>query len=262
SGQNIVVRETDQELYPDKTSLSGKKIGVQAGSLQEELAAQIDDADLMKLTNLNDLLLALKTNKVEAVLMEKPNAEAHAGADPQLLTYDGGFQLKEGEEGAAIALRKGSDELVDAINISLGEIEEQDLVTQYLAKAGEYLEDAQGESDQSFLSQYGAYFLKGAGSTIFISVLSVFFGLILGVLLSFLRLSSNIFLRAIGTGYVEFVRGTPMLIQVMFIYFGVGTLINIPALTAGIVAVSLNSGAYICEIIRSGLNSVPVGQTE
>ena len=77
-----------------------------------------------------------------------------------------------------------------------------------------------------------------------------------------MRLSKVFLLKPLATAYVEFVRGTPLLIQVMFIYFASGMFFNLPALTAGIIAVSLNSGAYIAEIIRSGINSVNKGQDE
>lgn len=63
--------------------------------------------------------------------------------------------------------------------------------------------------------------------------------------------------------YIEFIRGTPMLVQIMFVYFGIGALIqSLPALLAGIIAVSINSGAYVAEVIRSGIQSLPIGQTE
>ncbi len=261
SGHNLVVRKADEQIYTTKESLDGKKIGVQAGSLQEELAAQIPNADLLKLSNLNDLLLSLKTNKVEAIVMERPNAEAYVNPDEQLITFSGEFEIDEDIEGSAIAMRKGSDSLKEAVNVSLQEIKEKDLVQEYLAKAGEYLDETTDE-DVSFLAQFGPLFLNGAITTVGISLISVFFGAILGVLLALMRLSDSLFLKGIATAYVEFVRGTPMLIQVMFIYFAVGYVINIPALASGIVAVSLNSAAYISEIIRSGLNSVPVGQTE
>ena len=53
-----------------------------------------------------------------------------------------------------------------------------------------------------------------------------------------------------------------MMVQVMFVYFGLGLFVNLPALTSGIIAISLNSGAYVAEYIRGGINSVDVGQTE
>ena len=267
-GQNIVVREADKEIYKSTADLKGLKVGVQTGSLQETLAQeQMPDSEILSLTKTTDLLLALKTNKVEAVLMEKPSAEAYVGNDNQILTFDGGFQLEEGEQGSAIAFKKDTQSLVAAVNSSLTEISEQDLISDYLEEAGTHLQEAQGGTEEesaesNSILNYWNYFLKGTGYTILISVVSVFFGSILGVVLSFMRMSKNKIVHFVATAYVEFVRGTPMMIQVMFIYFAVGYLVNIPALASGIIAVSLNSAAYICEIIHSGLNSVPKGQSE
>lgn len=262
SGHNIVIRKTDEKLYTDKNSLDGKKIGVQSGSLQEDLSDQIPNADLLKLGNLNDLLLSLKTNKVEAIIMERPNAEAHTGPDDEIITFSGEFEVEEEVEGAAIAMRKNSDSLKEAVNETLKEIKEKDLVQQYLATAGEHLEATSPEEEVSFMKQFAPLFLNGTLTTVGISLVSVLAGSILGIVLALMRLSDSVLFRGLSTAYVEFVRGTPMLIQVMFIYFAVGYVVNIPALASGIIAVSLNSGAYICEIIRSGLNSVSPGQTE
>lgn len=257
--QNIMIRAEDQEIYDSIESLAGQRIGVQTGSLQEELAAQVPDAELMRLGNINDLLLALQTNRIEAVIMQGPNAEAHAGHDDSLYTFEGDFVLDEQDQGSAIALRPGEDSLLEAVNESLAEIEEQNLTEEYLAIAGEYMAE---ESDTGFFSAYWSYFADGMLITILISVIGVLVGMVLGFILALMRLTKNIVLRFLGTAYVEFIRGTPLMIQVMFIYFAAGLFFNLPALTAGIIAVSLNSGAYICEIIRGGLNSVNKGQTE
>jgi polar amino acid transport system substrate-binding protein len=258
--QNIMVRAEDKEVYDSIESLSGLRIGVQSGSLQEELAEQIPDAEIMSLTNLSDLLLALKTNRIEAIVMQGPNAEAHAGHDEDLYTFVGDFEMDDDDQGSAIAFRQGEDSLVDAVNESLAEIEEQNLTEEYLAAAGEYM--AQESGEEGFIASYWEYFLDGTLITLLISASAVFFGLILGSLLALMRLSKVFLLKPLATAYVEFVRGTPLLIQVMFIYFASGMFFNLPALTAGIIAVSLNSGAYIAEIIRSGINSVNKGQDE
>ncbi|PRY83172.1 ABC transporter substrate-binding protein/permease [Alkalibacterium olivapovliticus] len=258
--QNVMVRAEDEEVYPTIESLSGLTVGVQTGSLQESLAEQIPDAEVMSLTDLNDLLLALKTNRIEAIVMQGPNAEAHAGNDPDLHTFVGDFELDGDDEGSAIAFRQGEDSLVEAVNESLAEIAEQNLTDDYLATAGEYM--AQEAGDDGFVASYWEYFWDGTLITLLISALGVIFGLIIGSLLALMRLSKQVLVRFPATAYVEFVRGTPLLIQVMFIYFASGMFFNLPALIAGIIAVSLNSGAYIAEIIRGGINSVNKGQDE
>ncbi|WP_034550318.1 ABC transporter substrate-binding protein/permease [Carnobacterium funditum] len=267
-GQSLVVRPSDNKIYASKEDLYEKKIGVQTGSIQESLAKeQMAESSIMSLSKMTDLILALKTNKIEAIIMEKPSAMAYVANDDGLATFDGGFELEEDEQGAAVAVKKGSENLVASINQSIAIIKENNLTKDYLKEAGELLKESRGQQSQEgskskTMVNYWSYFAKGTGYTILISVLSVFFGTILGVILSLMRMSDNKFISIPATAYVEFVRGTPLLIQVMFIYFAVGYLINIPALASGIIAVSLNSGAYICEIIRSGLNSVSKGQTE
>lgn len=267
-GQNLVVRSSDDEVYTSKEDLFNKKIGVQTGSIQESIAKeQMLDSSIMSLSKITDLILALKTNKIETIIMEKPSAMAYVTNDKDLATFDGGFKLEEDEQGAAVAVKKGSNNFVAAINQSISMIRENNLTEDYLKEAGQILKESQGQQNQEeskpkTMINYWSYFAKGTGYTILISVLSVFFGTILGVILSLMRMSDKKMISLPATAYVEFVRGTPMMIQVMFIYFAVGYLINIPALASGIIAVSLNSGAYICEIIRSGLNSVSKGQSE
>lgn len=257
--QNIMVRSGDKDIYDSIEALAGQTIGVQSGTLQEELAQQIPNAKITKLENINDLILSLETNRIEAIVMQGPNAVAHAENNDELYTYEGDFELDEQDQGSAIAIRYGEDSLVEAVNESLAEISENNLTEDYLATAGEYMSQ---DTEGGFASKYWRYFLDGTAMTIFISLIGVLVGLVLGFILSLMRLAKNVIIRFLGSSYVEFVRGTPLLIQVMFIYFGVGVFFNLPALTAGIIAVSLNSGAYICEIIRSGLNSVDSGQSE
>jgi polar amino acid transport system substrate-binding protein len=109
---------------------------------------------------------------------------------------------------------------------------------------------------------YWKYFALGVEYTIGISAVSVVAGFLIGVLLAFMRLSKTKAIRALGTAYVEFVRGTPLMVQILFVYFGLGVIVNIPAVVSGIIAVSLNSGAYVCEVIRGGILSVNKGQSE
>lgn len=116
---------------------------------------------------------------------------------------------------------------------------------------------------QNTVLSYWRYFAKGLEYTLIITIVSVFFGFILGTLFALMRLSKNKLLHTIAVCYIEFLRGTPMMVQIMFVYFGIGAIIqSLPALLAGIIAVSLNSGAYVTEIIRSGIQSIPLGQTE
>lgn len=114
------------------------------------------------------------------------------------------------------------------------------------------------------LVEYKHYYLIGIKTTLLISFLSLIIGSTLGALLSILKLSKVKFLRFISTAYIEIVRGTPIMVQIALVYFGsyviLGT--NMDGFLAALIAVSLNSAAYVAEIIRSGIQSIDKGQTE
>lgn len=116
----------------------------------------------------------------------------------------------------------------------------------------------------TFLGKYSEYYLKGAEITIVLAFFAVLFGTILGLGLTLLRRSKFKPIAYIATAYVEFVRGTPLLVQIYIIYIGLPKLIGIdmPDITVGAVALALNSAAYISEIIRAGIDAVDKGQME
>jgi len=106
--------------------------------------------------------------------------------------------------------------------------------------------------------------LSGVKLTIIITLGGLFFGFIIGAVTGFMKLSQNLFLRKLGGFYVESIRGTPLIVQVMFLYFGIPMAIGvrIAPITAGIIAIAVNSGAYIAEIVRGAVRSIDAGQTE
>jgi len=124
----------------------------------------------------------------------------------------------------------------------------------------------------SFLREYYPYYLSGAGTTLSISVITVFFGTIVGLFFALLKISNNKFLKFVSSAYIEIVRGTPVLLQVMICYYGLTTIIKFPEvyvmemdisrLIPGAIALSLNSGAYVAEIIRAGIVAIDKGQSE
>jgi arginine/lysine/histidine/glutamine transport system substrate-binding and permease protein len=111
--------------------------------------------------------------------------------------------------------------------------------------------------------------LQGALVTLQLTVLSVVFGLIGGSLIGIVRLSRIAPVRWIARAYVDFFRGTPLLVQIFMIYFGLpailqelGLTFTFDRLVAGVIALSLNSAAYIAEVVRAGIQSIETGQSE
>jgi polar amino acid transport system permease protein len=111
--------------------------------------------------------------------------------------------------------------------------------------------------------EYLPLFLTGLQNTFLISILSIFLALIAGTLACACRLSGWRLLKWPAIAYIELTRSTPLLVQIYFFYFGLPTLgIRIPEIQTGILALMLNSGAYIAEIVRAGITSVAPGHIE
>ena len=121
-------------------------------------------------------------------------------------------------------------------------------------------------------TRYSSFFLEGIRNTLIIAAFSVLIGTVLGTLMAMMRMSKITPLRLFAIGYIEFIRGTPLMVQLMFIFYGLPMIgVTFPEISfipdfsrfmAGIVAMSLNSCAYVAEVIRSGIQAVDPGQME
>ncbi|WP_022669622.1 amino acid ABC transporter permease [Hippea alviniae] len=104
--------------------------------------------------------------------------------------------------------------------------------------------------------------LMGLYMTIKVSVVSIIMALIIGFIAGLMRISENPLFRNLSVVYIEIIRGTPLLVQIFIVYFFVGTIFNMTRFFAGAFALAVFEGAYIAEIIRAGIQSIPRGQTE
>lgn len=105
--------------------------------------------------------------------------------------------------------------------------------------------------------------LKATGITIFLAVVSMAIGLVIGLVVALARVSKNKFYYNIASVYVSIIRGTPLLVQIYLVYFGLPQIgISLGAMTSGIIALSLNAGAYLSESFRGAILSVDKGQME
>ena len=125
----------------------------------------------------------------------------------------------------------------------------------------------------SFLPKYGLFFIQGVEYTLLLAVVSVALAVIPALLLALMRLSKNGFIRGLSGAYIAIFRSTPLLVQLSIIYFGLFGVISIPRITIlgfvdisrfipGVVALALNSSAYVAEIFRAGILAVDAGQME
>jgi arginine/lysine/histidine transport system permease protein len=125
----------------------------------------------------------------------------------------------------------------------------------------------------NFLSKYYFFYIAGVENTILLALFTVLFGVVFGIILALMKISKNKIARFIAAAYIEFIRGTPLMVQLFIIYYGLPyigvTFPDIPALgsnfpdfMAGIITMSINSSAYVAEIIRAGIQAVDKGQAE
>lgn len=106
------------------------------------------------------------------------------------------------------------------------------------------------------------WFASGLGYTLLISFFAVILGLVIGVVMALGKLSKNRLIRSVASIYVDVIRGTPTMVQLLIIYFIIFANVNIEKWIVGVIAFGINSGAYIAEIVRGGILSVNIGQTE
>lgn len=113
------------------------------------------------------------------------------------------------------------------------------------------------------LQDYGRGFLTAAITVLAITLLTILLSWVFGLLAALAKRSEIVFFRKIAEFYIWFIRGTPALIQVFIIYFGVPEFgLSFSPFVAGVIALAMNSGAYVAEILRSGLNAIPKSQIE
>ncbi|MDJ0337003.1 amino acid ABC transporter substrate-binding protein/permease [Cryobacterium sp. PH31-O1] len=263
SGVQMAVAEDNAKItgYSD---LAGETVVAKRGSEGETFANSIKDEYDFTVKALADSATMyddVKAGNSVAVFDDYP-----------VLAYginqnNGLKSVTEKEQGSSygFAVNKGQNpELLAAFNTGLAELKDSG---EYQAILDEYLEQPAPAAASGFfglLSDSLPALMKGLGLTLLATGLSILIALVLGVLFGFFKVSESRVLRGLASVYVSIFRGTPLLVQAFFFYFGLPQLTgqSIDVLTAGVLTLSLNAGAYMTEIVRGGIQSVDPGQTE
>ncbi len=140
AAQSIIVREEDKDKYSTIDSLTKKKISVQKGTIQEDIAKeQIKNGEIKSLGKVTDLILELKTGKADAILVETPVAKAYVEKNPGIVIS--AAEVKDDSEGgSAIGIKKGNTELADAVNKTLERLSKENLVEKFIIEANELMD--------------------------------------------------------------------------------------------------------------------------
>ncbi|MFD5224395.1 ABC transporter substrate-binding protein/permease [Microbacterium sp. NPDC058342] len=261
--QMAVAKDSDITSYED---LEGKTVAVKTGTVGYDFAEQLGEEigfTVNAFQDSADMYNDVATGNSAATFEDAPVL--------QFGIASGNVPLKivtDPEPGAdyGFAVLKGQNaELLQMFNDGLKNAKEsgayQQIVDRYLA-----IDDAEATDDSfwALLQTSIGPLTQGLLLTLLATALAILFAMILGILFGILKLSANPFLRILAGAYVNIFRGTPVLVQAFFFYFGVPAVTGQPldALTAGVITLSLNAGAYITEIVRGGVQSVDPGQME
>ena len=253
----LILKKNAPQFTTDVSSFAGKKVGAQRQTTQETFVQEnMANSKLVSLQKVPDLVSQLSAGKIAGVVLNDPISEAYAQQNKALaVIYP---KPNESEGAVSIAMPKNSPVLQAKINAAIDQMVSSGQLNKFKKEANTLM-----FAKQSFWAKYGNLFVKGTLITLALAAVAVIIGVVLGTILALFKLSPNFILRVIGNVYVEYVRGTPLLVQAFMVFFGTQVIgLNLSAFAAGSLAMGLNSAAYVAEIIRSGINSVDGGQTE
>ncbi|TGE32116.1 amino acid ABC transporter permease [Desulfosporosinus sp. Sb-LF] len=114
----------------------------------------------------------------------------------------------------------------------------------------------------SIFQHHGMAFIKATGITVSLTAVSLIIATFIGLIFAFFKISHNKVLQKIADIYIGLVRGTPLIVQLMFLYYGISSVLVLQDFTAGALALGIHSGAYIAEIFRGAIQSIDKGQLE
>ena len=281
----VVSRDGDFAKAKSLEDFAGAKITAQQGVWHVNLLPQLVGADPQTpMGDFSQMRQALASGIIDAYVSERPEALTAEGANSKFLmvTPDPGFEVAESDAAIAVGLRKDDIETLVQVNAVLDTISEEDRVA-LMDKMIEIqpADDSATEEEPSFFQQVlniltknWKQFLRGTGVTLLISMVGTISGLIIGLLIGVYRTAPTAANKGLAilqkmfdwllSAYIEIVRGTPMIVQSMVIYYGTAQAfgISLDRTLAAIFIVSINTGAYMSEIVRGGIFAVDKGQFE
>jgi His/Glu/Gln/Arg/opine family amino acid ABC transporter permease subunit len=265
AGQQVVARKDSALATLD--DLAGTTVGVQINTTAQFAMEKRAGVALAKYNTIDLALLDLQNGRIDAVASDGPVLRYMIQrAFPTLKTV--GAEYTDEEFGVVLA--KGSDDLRRAVNAALWRIQDRgEYSTIYTAWFGAEATARTGDGrasplfDPRLVASTWRFFLRGVWMTAVMALTSLLLGLPCGLALALARVQGSPLVAVPAAAYVEVMRGTPLLVQILFVYFVLPTVgVSLSAQTSGILALTLNASAYISEVIRAGIVSIDAGQME
>jgi len=267
--------------------LKGRRAGTLKGALAERLLAEAGGITVVGYDTQTMLYDDLANGRIDAVLMDHP-AAVYYGIDERLKNLPGQF----GRMAYGVAIRKGDAKLLAQVNAAIARLMKSGKLREIYERwgiwnpvmAAAFTDDKPGQHAEpteleaylaargvklgwrASFSKYASYvpFLaKGAVTTVQLSLLSMAFAILMGLALALTKLYGPKPAALLATVWVEFIRGSPLLIQLFFIFYGLPTIgIKLQPFTAAVLGLAINYSAYEAEVYRAGIQAIPHAQME
>ncbi|HWE24684.1 MAG TPA: ABC transporter substrate-binding protein/permease [Myxococcales bacterium] len=259
--EQLVVRRG----FPLRTlaQLRGHRVGTLANSLAHAILRNAPGIEVVLYGGQEEPYRDLALGRTDAVLLDSLIAARYGLTNPALELAD-----PDVARGTYVAVvRKGEKDLRDALDRAFADMDARGQLASIYAK---YRLPPQPSGPREvaaapvarFDAAQAALFLRGAGVTLVVSLLAMAIAVPLGLMLALARIYGGRVARLLAHAYIELFRGTPVLLQLYLLYYGLAPIVHFDALTAAILGLGMNYGAYEAEVHRAALGAIPTGQAE
>ena len=275
---NAILAVKESSTIASYKDLKGKTIGVKNGTASQTFLTKNQskyDYKIKTFSDASSMYDSLNSGSVDAVMDDEPVVKYSISQGQKLKTPIKGTPIGD----TAFAVKKGSNpELIQMFNNGLANIKKngqyQKILDKYLKKSNSNTSSSDNTVDETtiwgLLQNNYKQLLSGLGITLALALLSFAIAMVIGIIFGMFSVSPVKALRIISEVFVDVIRGIPLMILAAFIFWGIPNLIEsmtghqnpINDFVAGTIALSLNAGAYISEIVRGGIQAVPAGQME
>jgi len=259
NASQVIVTEKESSIK-SLDDLENKKVGVQIGTTGDTFCSE--NKKIAKVVRFNkhiDAIQDLIAGQIDAVVLDDFTADKLVSLNQNKIHK---IDKPLTAESYCIAVKKGNAELLKIINEVIKEIktngELEKIVNKHFYKE---------ESNENKFSEYSSYILEGLKNTLILSLCAAVIGIFLGIIVASLKIFSKEnkklkFLGILADIYTTVIRGTPALIQLFIMYYVILGAFKVSSIVAAILSFGINSGAYVAEHVRAGIQAVDKGQTE
>jgi len=258
ASQEAVVKK--DSLIKELKDFSNKKIGVQLGSTGDSFATELENAEVTRFEKFPEAVAALLSDNIDIIIIDNYSADQIINKNESLCKLSKNLT----EEMYNIGVKKDNTELLEVINKVILEIQQNGELEKII---NSYIHVNSEDLKKDFLKEYSLYIIEGLRNTLKITFFSAIIGILLGILTASMKVASksNKKFKILGIFaffYTTIIRGTPVLVQLFIMYYIILSKISKNPITAAIITLGMNSGAYVCEHVRAGIRSIDIGQFE